>query len=60
MFQKGKNYFLADGLHRLEGANKFGEKKIEADGVYVIGNRSRGLIQPKKGWDCLIKRQIKL
>ena len=31
VFHKGKDYFLADGWHRLEGAKKFGVKDIEAD-----------------------------
>jgi len=31
VFRNGKNHFLADGWHRLEGAKKFGEKDIEAD-----------------------------
>ena len=31
VFQKGKQYFLADGMHRLEGAKRFGLKEIEAD-----------------------------
>jgi len=31
VFQKGKQYFLADGMHRLEGAKQFGLKEIAAD-----------------------------
>ena len=31
VFHDGKNYYLADGLHRLEGAKTFGQKNIEAD-----------------------------
>ena len=31
VFQEGKNYYLADGLHRLEGAKSFGAREIEAD-----------------------------
>ena len=31
VFQQGRSYFLADGLHRLDGAKSFGAKEIEAD-----------------------------
>ena len=31
VFQKGKQYFLADGMHRLEGAKQFGLKEIAVD-----------------------------
>jgi len=30
VFQEGKDYFLADGRHRIEGAKNFGETEIQA------------------------------